>query len=219
MSNFELVLEPRTELGKGATRRLRREGKVPAIVYGGGSDPKTYCVPVNVIRKQLENEAFYSTLLTVKTPDGSESAVLKDLQRHPATSEVTHIDLLRASATQILNMRIPLHFINEASAPGRIAGGVVQHALIDVDVTCMAKDLPEYLEIDLGNLELGQGVHLSDITLPEGVELTALGHGEDSQDLMVASIVAPASAEEDEVAEGEEGEEDAGVAPDEDTEE
>ncbi|NKC16543.1 MAG: 50S ribosomal protein L25/general stress protein Ctc [Gammaproteobacteria bacterium] len=206
MNEFEIIAEPRTALGKGATRRLRKSGAVPAIIYGGGEAPESLALARNVIRKQLENEAFYSTILTVTTPSGSQKAVLKALQRHPATNEVMHLDLQRASDTQVLHMNVPLHFINEDKAPGKRAGGMVQHAMIDVEVVCMAKDLPEYIEIDMGAMELGGTIHLSDLTLPEGVELTALTHGEDSQDLLVAGVVATRDESAGSAGEGEESE-------------
>ena len=140
MEAFEISAEARSGLGKGETRRLRRQGLVPAVIYGGGKPPMTVSLRANILRRQLENEAFYSHLLNVKTPEGNLQAVLKDLQRHPATSEVMHVDLLRTSATQVLSMTVPLHFANEDTAPGVKLGGVVSHIVNEVDISCQAKD-------------------------------------------------------------------------------
>jgi large subunit ribosomal protein L25 len=207
MSEFEIVAEGRTDLGKASTRRLRRLGKIPAVLYGGEKEPASLTLSLKDLRKQLENEAFYSHLLTVKTPQGSEQVVLKALQRHPATSEVAHVDFLRTSATQVLHMRVPLHFINEETSPGKKAGGVVSHTMNEVDITCLPRDLPEYIEVNMEALDLGDSVHLSDLVVPKGVELTALAHGEDSVDSMVVSLHLPRVEAEEDVAEDGEADE------------
>jgi large subunit ribosomal protein L25 len=191
MNDFELNVEARSDLGKAATRRLRRQGLVPVILYGGDKEPTNLMLRDNVLRRQLQNEAFYSHILTVKTPDGEVQAVLKDLQRHPATTEVMHVDLLRTSARQVLHMRIPLHFLNEETCPGKKAGGVVGHTMSDVEITCEARNLPEFIALDMAAMEIGDTLHLSDIVMPAGVELTAMMHGDDSQDSAVVSVTAP----------------------------
>jgi len=189
-SEFVLTAEPRTEQGKGASRRLRREGKVPAILYGAGKDPVPLSVNHNELLKQLENEAFYSHILTVELDGKTEQAVLKDLQRHPAKPFILHLDLMRVSAGEKIRVNVPLHFIGEDVAPGvKIGGGIVTHAVTEVEVSCLPKDLPEYIEVDLSALELGESLHLSDLKLPPGVELVQLLQGEE-HDVAVAAIQA-----------------------------
>ncbi|MEM7407476.1 MAG: 50S ribosomal protein L25/general stress protein Ctc [Pseudomonadota bacterium] len=204
MSDFELRAEAREELGKGATRRLRREGLVPAVMYGGTEQPVSLTLRANELRKQLENEAFYSHILTLTHGGRTHQVVLKGLQRHPATDDVIHVDLQRASADQVLHMLVPLHFLNEETSAGRRAGGVITHLVNEVDVTCKARDLPEFIEVDMGALELGELVHLSDLKVPDGVELSALAHGDDQA---VASIQAPGGgiSDDEETEEDEEG--------------
>ena len=203
MEEFEISAEARSGLGKGETRRLRRQGLVPAVIYGGGKPPMTVSLRANILRRQLENEAFYSHILKVKTPEGDLQAVLKDLQRHPATWEVMHVDLLRTSATQVLSMTVPLHFANEDTAPGVKLGGVVSHIVNEVDISCQAKDLPEFIEVDMGAMEMDATLHLSDITMPAGVELTALAHGNDAA---IVSIHAARAADTGEASEASEAE-------------
>jgi large subunit ribosomal protein L25 len=179
MSEFEVNAVARDDLGKAATRRLRREGLVPAVLYGGSAGPASVSLRSNELKKQLENEAFYSHLLTVVHGGKKEQVVLKGLQRHPATDAIIHVDFQRASANQMLRMLVPLHFANEENSVGRKAGGAVTHMVNEVAVTCMAKDLPEYIEVDIVNLDIGDTLHLSDLKVPEGVELDALSHDDD----------------------------------------
>ena len=189
-SEFVLTAEPRTEQGKGASRRLRREGKVPAILYGAGKDPVPLSLNHNELLKQLENEAFYSHILTVELDGKTEQAVLKDLQRHPAKPFILHLDLMRVSAGEKIRVNVPLHFVGEDVAPGvKIGGGIVTHAVTEVEISCLPKDLPEYIEVDLSALELGESLHLSDLKLPPGVELVQLLQGEE-HDVAVAAIQA-----------------------------
>ena len=176
---FVLVAEPRNDMGKGASRRLRRECKVPAIIYGGGKDPQALSLDHDDLIHSLENEAFYSHVLTVKVGEKDESALLKDLQRHPAKPTILHVDLLRVSADQEVRVNVPLHFINEDTSVGvKQEGGTVSHLLTDIEVTCLPSDLPEFIEVDLTELHLNDSLHLSDITLPNGVKLVELGYGE-----------------------------------------
>lgn len=190
MSNqFEIVAETRAEAGKGASRRLRREQRVPGILYGAGKDPVQISVVLKDLMKSLENEAFYSHILTVKLDGKSEQAVLRDMQRHPVKGVPSHIDLQRVDASHKITMRVPLHFLNEAECPGvKQNGGKIHHDISEVEVQCLPKDLPEHLQVDMGALDIGQHVHLSDLKLPAGVQLVALVHG---HDLSVASVQAP----------------------------
>ena len=205
MADFELSAEPRETDGKGAARRLRREGKIPAVLFGAGKDSTPIALDANTVRKQLENEAFFSHILDVKVNGTSTQAVLKDLQRDPATDRIIHMDLLRVSSTQQITMNVPLHFLNEDTCPGKKAGGVVSHLLVDVEISCLPKDLPEYLTVDMAAMEIGDSLHLSDIVMPEGVTLIALAH-DPSHDQSVVSIQHSQKFEDEEelAAEGEE---------------
>ena len=190
MAKFELSAEKRDVKGKGASRRLRRDGKVPAVLYGAGKDAISLTLDHNTLYHQVKNEAFYSSILTVKVGGQTdEQAVLRDIQMHPFKPRIAHLDLLRISATEKLHMKVPLHFINADSAPGvKQQGGIVNHLMNEVDITCLPKDLPEFLTVDMGQMSLNDSVHLSNIPLPAGVEFTILARGGD--DLAVAAITA-----------------------------
>jgi large subunit ribosomal protein L25 len=206
--DFTVNAESRSDVGKGASRRLRRADKVPGVIYGAGKDPVSVTLDHDDLVHHLENEAFYSHILTVKVDGKAEKAVLKDLQRHPAKPKILHADFLRVGENDILHMHVPLHFVGEDQAPGVKAGGQVSHSMTAVDIACKAKDLPEYLEVDLSGMDLGDILHLSHIVLPKGVQIPALAQGED-HDLPVVSIHAPkggGAAEEASEAEGEAGE-------------
>jgi len=200
-ADFNIIAESRTDVGKGASRRLRHTGKVPGIIYGSGKDPVSFTVVHDDLMHHLENEAFYSHILTVTVDGKVQKAVLKDLQRHPAKLKILHVDFLRVSDKDVINMQVPMHFINEDASIGVKEGGLVSHLLSTIEITCKASDLPEYLQIDLTNLDVGASLHLSDIDLPKGVQITALAHGTD-HDLPVVSIHAPkgGGTEEDEAA-------------------
>ncbi|HEC20329.1 MAG TPA: 50S ribosomal protein L25/general stress protein Ctc [Gammaproteobacteria bacterium] len=198
--DFNIIAESRADVGKGASRRLRRTGKVPGILYGSGKDPLSLTVDHDDLMHHLDHEAFYSHILTVTVDGKAEKAVLKDLQRHPAKRKVLHVDFLRVSDKDVIHMQVPMHFINEDISVGVKAGGLVSHLMTTVEITCMAGDLPEYLQVDLADLEVGASLHLSDIKLPEGVAITALTHGED-HDLPVVSINAPKGGGETDEAE------------------
>ena len=188
MENFELEAEVRTDLGKGASRRLRRTNKIPAVIYGGGKDPVSLTLDHDNVMHHLENEAFYSHVLTIKIGNETESAVLRDVQRHPARNAILHIDLMRVDMKEKLHMNVPLHFINEEEAFGvKQEGGVISHLVNEVEVACLPGNLPEYIEVDVRDLKLGESIHLSQLQLPEGVELVQLAHGDD-HDLAVVSI-------------------------------
>lgn len=174
MSTVLLEAVARKDTGKGASRRLRRlENMVPAIVYGGDKDPVTLMMPHNKVIKALENEAIYSSVFDIKIDGKKEHVILKDLQRHPFKPIIMHMDLQRVSAKDVLVKIVPLHFLNEDTCKGVKAGGIINHATTQVEVRCKAKDLPEYIEVDMANVELEQTVHMSELKLPKGVELTA----------------------------------------------
>jgi len=194
--SFEVNAVSRTDQGKGASRRLRHEGKVPGVIYGAGKDPVSITLNQNELFHHLENEAFYSHILSVSVDGKAEQAILKDMQRHPSKPIVMHVDFLRVDAKAKLRVHVPVHFINEDQAPGVKAGGLVTHSLTEVDVICFPKDLPEFLEADMGALEMDETFHLSDFKLPADVELVELSHGE-GHDQTVAAIHMPRAAKEE----------------------
>ena len=200
--SFELNAEVRSEQGKGASRRLRREGKVPGIIYGGHAEPQAITLDQNELGRNLKNEAFYSHILTINLGKEKQQAILRDIQRHPYKQLVSHVDLLRVSAGEAIRVHVPLHFVNQETAVGvKQQGGVVSHNLIEVEIECLPKDLPEFIEVDVQNLELGESLHMSDMTLPEGVSLVELAHG--GHDTTVVTIHAPRVTREEEPEEGE----------------
>ena len=205
---FDLIAELREDQGKGASRRLRHQGKVPAIIYGAGRPPRSLSFDQNKVLQQLDNESFYSSILNIKVNDKSQAAVLKDLQRHPAKHMIMHMDFQRIVDDVEIRMNVPLHFVGEEVAPGvKTGGGSMSRLMNDVEIACLPKDLPEYLEIDVSELELDEMLSLSDIKLPKGVEITALVQGpENDQGIVSIHVIKAAPIEEEEVAEGEEGE-------------
>jgi large subunit ribosomal protein L25 len=184
-TSFELGAEFRDGQGKGASRRLRRAGKVPAILYGGHREPRALALDHTRLLLMLDNERFYSTILSIKVGDVTQAAILKDVQRHPAKNAVVHVDLQRVLEDEKIRIRVPLHFQGAAAAPGVKKGGLVSHLLNDVEVSCLPKDLPEYVDVDVSGLDMNQMLRLSDLKLPEGVELLELTHG---RDLPVVSV-------------------------------
>src|SRR3990167_4182000 len=185
---FELTADVRHDTGKGASRRLRRAEKVPGIVYGGGKTPVSLTLEHKLVSKALENEAFYSHILSLKISGDAERVILKDVQRHAYKPRIMHVDFQRIRADEKLNMHIPIHFIGESVAPGVKAGGNVSHIVTDIEVSCLPDHLPEHFEIDISKMELNQTLHLSDIKLPPNVEIVALTHGDDKP---VVSIHVP----------------------------
>lgn len=212
---FELKAEVRTDMGKGASRRLRRTQAVPAIIYGGSSEPQSITLAHNELIHHLENEAFYSHVLTMNVDGKTEQVVLRDLQRHPYKALILHADFMRIDNKSTLTMNVPLHFLNEDKAVGvKKDGGIVSRLMTELEVSCLAKDLPEYIEVDLIDLHVGDSIHLSEIKMPEGVELVALSHGDaHDHDLAVVSIVKPRAAVEESASEesGETGADEAGT--------
>ena len=212
MNEFEVVAQSRSETGTGASRRLRRAGKVPAILYGGGKDPIPLTLEENRVRKQIENEAFAAHVLTVRVGDEESQAVLKAVHRDPVSERVMHMDFQRISATSEIHMRVPLHFVKEDDCPGKRAGGIVTHLLVEVEVGCLPKDLPEYIEVDMSGLDVGEAVHLSELVLPEGVHVMVLAQNPDN-DQPVVSVQHPQKLEVDDVAEEEDLELEEAPAP------
>jgi large subunit ribosomal protein L25 len=179
-TSFELAAEFRDAQGKGASRRLRHANKVPAILYGGHREPRALALDHTRLMLMLENERFYSTIISLKVGNVSQAAILKDVQRHPARNAIVHVDLQRVLEDEKIRMKIPLHYKGEAGAPGVKKGGVVSHLRNEVEVTCLPKDLPEFVEVDLSNIDINELVYLADLKMPEGVEIPELTHGRNS---------------------------------------
>ncbi|WP_298634893.1 50S ribosomal protein L25/general stress protein Ctc [uncultured Umboniibacter sp.] len=192
MTDYTLKAEVRDNMGKGASRRLRRlEGQVPAIVYGGDKEPLTISLPHKDLSRALDDEAFYSHIITIKIGRKSEKVILKDLQRHPAKPIIVHADFLRVSAKEKINVKVPLHFLNAESSKGvKLEGGSVITQLNELEVSTLPKDLPEFIEVDLLEVGAGDTLHISDVVLPKGVESVALNHGAD-HDLAILTIKKP----------------------------
>ena len=178
--DFEIAAEPRNGSGRAESRRLRRVGRVPAIVYGGGENPSTITLDHDKIVHQMKNESFYTSILTIRVGSKQQPVVVKEVQRHPSRPQIMHIDFQRIVADEEITLDIPIHFINESIAVGvKEQGGVVEHLMSNAEVECLPKDLPEYLEVDVAGVALNQILHMSDIKLPSGVSLVALEHGAD----------------------------------------
>ena len=205
-TDFELAASIREDLGKGATRRLRRENKVPAIIYGAGIDPVSITLDHNEFLHSTENEAFFSHIVSISVGKKKEKVIIKALQRHPSRAILMHADFMRVSMKDKLKVNVPLHFIGEDVAPGvKQGGGVVTHELVDVEVSCLPADLPEFIEVDVSALELGDSLHLTDLKLAKGLEIVALTHG-DGHDLQVVTVQANRAALVDEEEESSEEE-------------
>ena len=197
MSNvFEFVAVSRGQSGKSAARRARRAGEVPAVIYGGHSEPKMISLSHNEVIKHLSHEAVYSHVLEISVDGNNEKAILKAVQRHPAKFQVLHLDFLRVEMSELLKVHVPLHFINESNSVGGKKGGIVAHSMIDVEVSCLPAALPDFIEVDLINLDIGESVHLSDIALPEGVEILALAQGAEHDHPVASMMPSKASKEE-----------------------
>lgn len=197
---FEFVAKSRAKSGKNEARSIRRKGGVPAVVYGAGVAPEMLELKHNEVLKHLEHEAVYSHVLSLIVDGKTEKAILKDIQRHPSKSRIMHMDFLRVSESDKVKVHVPVHFINEETSVGVKKGGIVTHNLVDIEVTCLPSSLPEFIEVDLGQVDVGESVHLTDLSLPAGVEVVALTHGVD-HDLPVVSI-APAKGGAQEEVEG-----------------
>ena len=199
--SFVFEAQVRSELGRGHSRRLRQVGKVPAVLYGGGADPVGLVFDHNKVLRALENEATFSHILTLRFDGKEETAILKDLQRHPSRPIIMHMDFQRVSESQKIRVHVPIHFLNQETSVGAKKGGVVTHNLVDIEVSCLPMHLPEFIEVDMAKVDLGDSVHLSDIKLPPGVAIVELMHGPD-HDQIVAAIQAGRVAAEASDAEG-----------------
>jgi large subunit ribosomal protein L25 len=203
MSIFEIEAESRSDMGKGASRRLRRDGKVPAIMYGGSEDPQNIMLVHSELLKRLVHEAFYSHILTVNVDGKATKAVLRDMQRHPSKPQIMHMDFQRIDENKPIRVHVPLHFMGADIAPGvKTAGGMVSHELMEVELEVLPQHLPEYIEVDISQMEIGDSVHMSELKLPESGSLVELARGE-GHDLPVVSIHARRGGGEDEGTEGE----------------
>ena len=193
--DFIVHAETRTVQGTGASRRLRRSGRVPAILYGGASEPVQLSIDHNEMLRHLEHEAFYSHILSIDVDGKTENAVLKDLQRHPAKAQILHADFMRVVAGQAMRMTVPLHFVGEDTSPGiKNSGGVLDRQRNELEIECLPKNLPEYIEVDVSALDINDSIHLEELTLPEGVESVAKMHGEN---WTVAAVHVPRVAVEE----------------------
>lgn len=183
---IEINAVKRDAKGTGASRRLRHAGSVPGVVYGGGKDAFPIEINAKELFLQFRHEAFHASVLTLILDGKKESVLLRDFQMHPVRNTIQHVDFQRVSATEKIHVKVPFHFINADVAPGvKLGGGIVAHILTEADVSCLAKDLPEFIEVDVATLEMGHSIHLSQIKLPKGVEFVQLAHGDDAA---VASI-------------------------------
>ena len=184
---IDLIAENREDAGKGASRRLRRSGKIPAIIYGAGEPARTIAFDRNSLLRQMENKSFFSSVLTVQVDGKNQAAIVKDLQRHPYKPLLTHADFLRVDATHEITMNVPLHVVNEEKCVGiKDQGGELHVLANEVAISCLPKDLPDFLEVDISNVELGTTLHLSDLTLPAGVTSVDLSHGEEHDNAILS---------------------------------
>jgi large subunit ribosomal protein L25 len=199
-SIFEFLAESRSRSGTNGAKAVRRQGKVPAVIYGGSGEPQLLELQQNEVAKHLQQEAVYSHVLEIKIDGKAEKAILKGIQRHPSKAHIVHMDFLRVSASDKLRVHVPLHFMNEEDSVGVKKGGVVTHSMVDIEVNCLPSALPEYIEVDLSSIDVGESIHLADIKVPDGVEIIALAH-EGGNELPVVSITTTrggaASSEED----------------------
>ena len=197
MSNvFEFVADSRVCSGKSAARRARRAGTVPAVIYGGHSEPQMLILNHNEVIKHLEHEAVYSHVLDVTIDGKTEKAILKGVQRNPARVQIQHLDFLRVNMSEVVKVHVPLHFTNEHSSVGGKKGGIAAHSMVDVEISCLPMFLPEFIEVNLTDLDIGATLHLSDLVLPTGVEIVALAQGAD-HNLQVASMMASKASKDD----------------------
>lgn len=198
---IEITAKKREAQGTGASRRLRRSGNVPGIVYGGGKDAINIELNHKDLFLQFRHEAFHASILDLILDGKKEQVLLRDFQMHPVRNTIQHIDFQRVSASEKIHVKVPFHFTNAEVAPGvKLAHGVVTHVMTEADVTCLPKNLPEFIEVDLSQLEAGHSIHLSELKLPKGVEFVQLAHGDDAA---VASIPVPrggVAADEEEAA-------------------
>jgi large subunit ribosomal protein L25 len=196
--SFELAAEFRDGQGKGASRRLRHAGRVPAILYGGKSEPRAITLDHQKLMTLIDNEKFYSSIINLVVGDKKQAAIVKDLQMHPARNAIVHLDMQRVVETEKIRIHIPIHFKGEAASPGvKTEGGVVSHRIADVEISCLPKDLPEFIELDLSDMHINESKHLSDLPLPDGVTIPSIAKG----NATVVSIHPPRAEEPEPTAE------------------
>ncbi|MEX0941179.1 MAG: 50S ribosomal protein L25/general stress protein Ctc [Pseudomonadales bacterium] len=185
---IELTAELRSDIGKGASRRLRREADlVPVVLYGAGKDAVSLSIPHKDLHKACETEAFFSQIITIKAAGDQAQAIVKDLQRHPAKDRILHADFFRVRMDQEITVEVPFHFINEDLCPGvKLHNGQIAHNLTSIEVSCLPGNLPEYIEVDIEKLDIGDSIHMSEIALPQGVVIPALQLGEDHDQVVVS---------------------------------
>jgi large subunit ribosomal protein L25 len=194
---IEVNATPRTTQGKGASRRLRHQERVPGILYGGGKPTQNIELDHNELAQQLKRETFHASILTLVLEGEKQQVLLRDLQMHPWRAAVMHIDFQRVAKDKKIHMKVPLHFANADIAPGvKASGGTVNHVLSELDIICLPDDLPSFIEVDLSNLQMGHSIHLSELKLPQGVESSQLRGGDDP---VVATIAVPRAEAEPEV--------------------
>ncbi len=197
MKSFTLTAESRSDIGKGASRRLRHTNKIPAVIYGGAIDPISLTLNHNDILKMIEDEAFYTSILNVDIEGKTHRAVVKDIQRHAYKPKLLHMDFQRVSDDQMITMMIPIHFTGGDVAPGVKTGGQMTHNMSNIEIMCSAINLPEYIEIDVSAMEIGDTLHISDLPLPDGVTSVELSHGKDHDQPVVAVQKSRGSTEEE----------------------
>jgi large subunit ribosomal protein L25 len=174
---FQVGADPRHDQGKGASRRLRRAGKVPAVLYGGHGEPRNITLNHQQLLTMIDNEKFYSSIVSVNVESEAQPAIIRDVQMHPARNSVVHVDLQRVLEDEKLKIHLPIHFRNEAVSPGvKVQGGIVSHLMQDVEISCLPKDLPEFLELDMSGMNLNDTLYLKDLPLPPGVAIPELAH-------------------------------------------
>lgn len=191
---YVVEAQPRADVGRGASRRLRHADQLPAIVYGADKDPLSVVLSHNEMMKHLKHESFYSHILTLDVDGKKEKVILKALQRHPVKPRLMHADFLRVKAGDALHMKVPMHFVGEENCPGVKAGGIVSHLITSLEITCLPKDLPEFIEVDLSKLELDETIHLFDVKLPKGVKLT---HTDEEHNQSIVSVHIQKESQED----------------------
>ncbi len=196
--SFELAAEFRDGQGKGASRRLRHAGRVPAILYGGHAEPRAITLNHQKLMTLIDNEKFYSSIINIVVGEEKQAAIVKDLQMHPARNAIVHVDMQRVVESEKIRIHIPIHFKGEAASPGvKSQGGVVSHRIADIEVSCLPKDLPEFIELDLSKMEMNESKHLSDLPLPEGVTIPLIAKG----DAVVVTVHPPRAEEPEPTAE------------------
>ena len=194
---IEIKAKERMSKGTGASRRLRHAGTTPGVLYGGSKDSLNLELDTKELFMQFRHEAFHASILTLNLNGKKESVILRDFQMHPVRNNIQHIDFQRINENEKINVKVPFHFTNEDTAPGvKLEGGLVSHIMTEIDISCLPKDLPQYIEVDLGSLAMGDSIHLSEVTIPDGVELTTLT---EENDPVITSISKPKVVIEEEV--------------------